>query len=295
MAGSAPWGVGLGITGVTVANTLGNVAFTTTTILAILCALVAPVCYALAGIYIKLRAAHLPPPEGNAAFSQLLVAPIVGLAVPLAPPIALPTLVQVGALLALALLSSAVAYLMFYRLMADIGPTRVTTITFVIPIFGMLWGSLFLGEIITAGMLTGCGIMLAGTWLVVAPDSRAAVRPLAAAQRSSDGRVTITPKRSNRAIRYRSSSRHSDIEIMPVPPGQPMVGGTIHAIVFRFMPPPCPIQPAVPRHGLSPRPRTDGAGRHGGACGSGSRRNRDSTSFRDHLRLGPAHVSRATA
>ncbi len=159
-------GVALGIAGVTLANRLGNVALTPLTILAMFIALIAPFCYALAGIYIKLKASHLPP-QGNAAFSQLMVAPILLLGLPLAPPTGTPTLLQIGALLILALLCSGVAYLLFYRLMADIGPTRVTTVTFVIPIFGMLWGHLLLGERITAGMLLGCGIMITGTWLVV--------------------------------------------------------------------------------------------------------------------------------
>ncbi len=160
-------GVALGITGVTLANKLGNVALTPTTVIAIIITLIAPLCYALAGIYIKLKASHLPA-QGNAAFSQLFVAPVLLLGLPLAPPTAWPTLTQAGALLTLALVCSGLAYFLFYRLMADIGPTRVTTITFVIPIFGMLWGALLLGETITSGMIAGCAIMIAGTGLVIA-------------------------------------------------------------------------------------------------------------------------------
>ena len=163
-------GVLLGITGVTLANKLGNVALTPATVLAIGLTLIAPLCYALNGIHIKRRASHLPP-QGNAAFSQLSIAPALLLLLPFAPPTAAPTLLQIGALLVLAVLSSAVAYVLFYRLLADIGPTRATTITFVIPVFGMLWGFLFLGEHITVGMMAGCAIMLAGTWLVVGPSA----------------------------------------------------------------------------------------------------------------------------
>lgn len=161
-------GVFLGIAGVTLANKLGNVDLTPTILLAIAITLIAPCCYALNGIYLKLRAPHLPP-QGNAAFSQLMVAPVLLLGLPFAPPTAVPSVGVIGALLVLAVLSSAIAYLLFYRLIADIGPTRTTTITFVIPVFGMLWGSLFLREHITTGMLAGCAIMLAGTWLVVQP------------------------------------------------------------------------------------------------------------------------------
>ncbi|MCF3649045.1 DMT family transporter [Synoicihabitans lomoniglobus] len=166
-------GVALGITGVTLANGLSPIEFTPVTLLAIGITILAPLCYALAGIYIKLRASHLPA-QGNAAFSQLMIAPVVALGIPLAPPSGLPSPGAVAALVTLALLCSAVAYLIFYRLMADIGPTKVTTITFVIPVFGMLWGALFLGEVITGGMLIGCAVMLAGTGLVVAPTAKPA-------------------------------------------------------------------------------------------------------------------------
>lgn len=165
-------GVVLGLTGVALANGLSPIALTPATALAMAVTVIAPLCYALAGIYLKLRASHLPA-EGNAAFSQLSAAPIVLLGVPLAPPVAAPSLAAMAALLTLALLCSAVAYLLYYRLMADIGPTRVTTVTFVIPAFGLMWGALFLGETITPGMLVGCGVMLTGTWLVVVSPRRA--------------------------------------------------------------------------------------------------------------------------
>ena len=55
----------------------------------------------------------------------------------------------VANLLGLALLCSAVAYLIYYRLIPDVGPTRAMTVTFLIPVFGIAWGALLLGEQIT--------------------------------------------------------------------------------------------------------------------------------------------------
>jgi drug/metabolite transporter (DMT)-like permease len=73
----------------------------------------------------------------------------------------------------LALLCSALAYLLYYRLIADIGPTRALTVTFLIPLFGMLWGALILGETITWPMVAGCLLVLAGTGFVLRrPSSR---------------------------------------------------------------------------------------------------------------------------
>jgi drug/metabolite transporter (DMT)-like permease len=69
------------------------------------------------------------------------------------------------ALAALALLCTGLAYLMFYRLIARIGPSRALTVTFLIPVFGMLWGALFLDEHVSATMLISASVVLLGTWL----------------------------------------------------------------------------------------------------------------------------------
>jgi drug/metabolite transporter (DMT)-like permease len=66
-----------------------------------------------------------------------------------------------------ALLSSGVAFLLYFRLIADIGPTKSLTVTFLMPAFTMLWASLFLGEGVTALMIFGCALILVGTGLVV--------------------------------------------------------------------------------------------------------------------------------
>lgn len=68
-----------------------------------------------------------------------------------------------AALLGLAVLCTGVAYLMFYRLLERVGPTRAMTVTFLIPVFGMLWGWLFLDEEITWRMLGGTAVILLGT------------------------------------------------------------------------------------------------------------------------------------
>jgi len=65
----------------------------------------------------------------------------------------------------LGLLCTALAYVMFFRLIQRIGPSRALTVTFLIPIFGMLWGALWLGEAITGTMVLATGIIAWGTWL----------------------------------------------------------------------------------------------------------------------------------
>jgi len=70
-----------------------------------------------------------------------------------------------GAVTALGVACTGVAYMLFFHLLATIGPARAITVTFVIPIFGILWGALFLGESVSPGMLEGCVVILIGTAL----------------------------------------------------------------------------------------------------------------------------------
>ena len=70
------------------------------------------------------------------------------------------------ALLALAVLCTSLAYLMYFRLLAEIGSTKAITVTFLIPMFGSLWGALFIDEKITIMMVVGMMIILLGTAMV---------------------------------------------------------------------------------------------------------------------------------
>jgi drug/metabolite transporter (DMT)-like permease len=78
-----------------------------------------------------------------------------------APPVAW------AALLALAFVSTTVAFIFYYRLIADVGPVKASTVTLLVPVFGMMWGILFLGEPVTAGRISGCAIILAGCALIL--------------------------------------------------------------------------------------------------------------------------------
>lgn len=56
---------------------------------------------------------------------------------------------------------------LYFRLIADIGATGALTVTYLIPIFGVLWGALFLGETPDAAMIVGTLVVIAGTVLVL--------------------------------------------------------------------------------------------------------------------------------
>lgn len=71
------------------------------------------------------------------------------------------------AVLGLALVSTTVAFIFYYRLIADVGPVKAITVTLLVPIFGMIWGVVFLGEPVTPGRIAGCLIILAGCSLIL--------------------------------------------------------------------------------------------------------------------------------
>ena len=60
---------------------------------------------------------------------------------------------------------SAFAFLLFFRLITEIGPSRATVITYVNPIVALALGVAILGEHVTAGAVAGLLLILAGSWL----------------------------------------------------------------------------------------------------------------------------------
>lgn len=133
--------------------------------LAIAAALLAAFSYGIATTYTK--AAGAVDPFANAHGSMwaatLLLLPTLFL-LPL--PGTTPTTGVVAAVIALGVLCSGVAYLLYFRLIADIGATPALTVTFLIPVFGVLWGYLFLDEPVAWHTLFGAVLVLSGTGLV---------------------------------------------------------------------------------------------------------------------------------
>ncbi len=67
----------------------------------------------------------------------------------------------------LAVACTGAAYIIFFRLIANVGPTGAVSVTFLVPIFGVLWGSWFLDESITPSIAAGAAIILVGTALAL--------------------------------------------------------------------------------------------------------------------------------
>lgn len=139
--------------------------------LAVGASLLAGGCYAIGAVFVRRRFAGLPPLE--LAIGQLTAAGVMLLPLALATlPAAPPTARVAAATVALALLATAVAYLLFFRLIARVGPTKTNAVAFLNPGFGVLAGVAVLGERFTGGMAVGLAGIAVGVLLVTEIGTR---------------------------------------------------------------------------------------------------------------------------
>ena len=135
-----------------------------TTALAALAALGATLLYGIAASYTKRRLTgvdSLTVAAGTMTGATIVLLPFAIFWWPVAPV----STVAWGSVIALGVACTGVAYMLFFHLIAVVGPARAITVTFVIPVFGILWGAMFLGEQVSAGMVGACVIILIGTAL----------------------------------------------------------------------------------------------------------------------------------
>jgi drug/metabolite transporter (DMT)-like permease len=154
---------------------------------AVVACLAATLCYGLSASYIK-RFLSGVPSLAVAAGTQLSAAVFLAVPALLWWPAETPSPKAWAATIALSLLCTGVAYILFFRLIARIGPANAIAVTFLIPAFAVLWGWLFLDEGVTLAMVIGSAVILLGTALATGllPRPRKAVVP--AAHVSSTGR-----------------------------------------------------------------------------------------------------------
>ena len=152
----------LGFAGVVALVGIGAVSATPAFFLAVASALGAAMMYAIAAPYIKRNLAGIPAlasTTGSQLGAALLLLPALPFTVPGQPM----TAAVIGAVLAIAFLCTAFAYILYFRLIQNVGSTKALTVTYLVPLFAMLWGALILDEAITLAMLLGCGLILMGT------------------------------------------------------------------------------------------------------------------------------------
>ncbi len=158
-------GLLLGSAGVALIARVGPVPMSMDVLIAIGAAIVGTAFYGVASVYIKLHLASAKPAAvagGSQLLAGLLFVPIL-----FTGPADASFTASVFIYIAIAgLVCGSVAYLLYYRILALAGPMHALSVTYLVPLFGMAWGALFLDEAITPGMLAGCVLVMAGLTLL---------------------------------------------------------------------------------------------------------------------------------
>jgi drug/metabolite transporter (DMT)-like permease len=160
-------GLALGFTGVVLlaSDVPGGISFKEGgSGLAVVACLLATFCYGIAGSFTKRYLQNVP---SLVTTTGSLWGASIGLAIPalLSWPSVMPSLHAWAALGIAGLLCTALAYVLYFRLMTRTGPARAMTVTYLIPVFANVLGVIFLDEVVTPWMM-GCAVVIvAGTAL----------------------------------------------------------------------------------------------------------------------------------
>ncbi|HEX9853074.1 MAG TPA: DMT family transporter [Woeseiaceae bacterium] len=135
--------------------------------------LVATLSYGVAVNFTKKKLAGVPALV-NATGSQIAASLLL---LPLAAvywPAKLPGAASWYSAVALGVVCTGIAFVLYFRLIARIGPAKAITVTYLVPVFGMLWGLIFLHEPISAGMVAACLVVFFGIALATGKRPSAA-------------------------------------------------------------------------------------------------------------------------
>jgi drug/metabolite transporter (DMT)-like permease len=137
-----------------------------TTLLAVAAGLGAPASYAVAGNFVRAKLADVPPMElatGMLTTGALVVLPVALLTgMP-----GTPELDGLLALIAVGTVSTALAWPIFFRVLRRTTPVAASTVTFIVPAFGVVWSAILLAEPVGAGLVAGFGLILLSLMLVL--------------------------------------------------------------------------------------------------------------------------------
>lgn len=169
-------GLGLGLTGVAALARVGPVDISAVVLWSIAACLAATACYGLSGQLTKRwinerggldnRITAL----GSQSGALLVLLPLAAWQRASQPSAWLEAGPGVwGAIAGLGLLCTALAYVLYFRLISDVGPLKALTVNFVVPPFGVFWGWLILGEQPTLAHAAGAGLIGIALWLMLRP------------------------------------------------------------------------------------------------------------------------------
>ncbi len=158
-------GCAIGFVGVGLIVRLGPVPLTGTTLLAALACITAAACYGLATPLMK-RATKQLQPLGIAAGIHLAALLMVLPGAAWTLPTARFTVPTVAAMAVLGIVTSGLAYWVHLRIIRQVTPVAAMSPVFLIPVFGVTWGHLFLGEALSPGIFAGGALVLLASALV---------------------------------------------------------------------------------------------------------------------------------
>ena len=155
----------LGFAGVGIIVGLEGLQLAPDALIGVVAATVGAASYGIALTYIRQRMRPQPPIQlalGQLIAASIMLAPLAAFAIG----DAVPSTESVVALAGIAIFSTAIAWPILFSLNRDVGPMATSTVTFLNPVFGSLWGALFLAEVISPTFLLGALLVFASLALI---------------------------------------------------------------------------------------------------------------------------------
>lgn len=160
-------GILIGFVGVVILFLPDLVAAATANLFGGLAVIAAAVSYALATIYARRHLKGHPPVTNS--FGQMLMASIILLPASLLleqPWTHSPTMAALGSIVMLAIFGTAFAYMIYFWLIATVGATRTSLVTYISPVIAVFLGAIILNEHLQWTTIAGLGLIIAGVGLV---------------------------------------------------------------------------------------------------------------------------------
>jgi drug/metabolite transporter (DMT)-like permease len=158
-------GLLMGMVGVGVLVGLSHLPLTGIILLSAGASLLAALCYAFGNVYASLNfkgASPLALSIGQQLATGVVLVPFALIRLPTT----FPSTEVILAFLGLSLISTSIGYLLYFHLIQTVGATKTAIVTFLVPVFGLLWGVLFLQETATVGTVVGLAIILSSVFLI---------------------------------------------------------------------------------------------------------------------------------